>query len=172
VPQGSVTGPLLFLIDINDLPDCITSSTVRLFADGTALYNGISSPADTADLQCDLDALQAWECKWLMEFNPSKCQILRVTLKHKPVEASYTIHHQTLELVESAKYLRVTIDSILNFNNHINSVAKKANGTRAFLDRNLRSCSQSIRDSTYKMYVRPMVEHASTVWDPHTPQKY
>jgi len=96
------------------------------------------------------------------------CQVLRVTLKHKPVEASYTIHGQTLELVESAKYLGVTIDSKLNFNNHIDSVAKKANGTRAFLNRNLRSCSLSIRDSTYKTYIRPMVEYASTVWDPHT----
>ena len=109
MPQGSVLGPLLFLIYINDLPDCVTS-TVRLFADDTVLYHGISSPADTADLQRDLDALQAWERKWLMEFNPSKCQILRVTLKHKPVEASYTIHGQTLELVESPKYLGVTID--------------------------------------------------------------
>ena len=105
VPQGSVLGPLLFLIYINDLPDYVTSSTVRLFADDTVLYHGISSPADTADLQRDLDALQAWERKWLMEFNPSKCQVLRVTLKHKPVEASYMIHGQTLELVESAKYL-------------------------------------------------------------------
>jgi len=95
-----------------------------------------------------------------MEFNPSKCQILWVTLKHKPVEASYTIHGQTLESVESAKYLCVTIDSKLNFSNHIDSVAKKANGTRAFLNHNLRSCSQRVRDSTYKMYIRPMVEYA------------
>ena len=131
------------MIYINDLPDCITS-TVRLFADDTALYHRISSHADTAALQCDLDALQPWECKWLMEFNPSKCQTLRVTLKHKPVQASYTIHSQTLELVESAKYLSVTVDSKLNFNNHIDSVAKKANDIRAFLNRNLRSCSQSV----------------------------
>jgi len=102
------------LIYINDLPDCITSSTLRLFADDTALYHGISSPADTAGLQLDLDALQACECKWLMEFNPSRCQILRVTLKHKSLEASYKIHGQTLELVESAKYLGVTTDSKLN----------------------------------------------------------
>ena len=67
------------------------------------MIHGISSPADSADLQRDLDAPEAWECKWLMEFNPSKCQTLRVTLKHKPVEASYMIHGQTLELVESAK---------------------------------------------------------------------
>ena len=64
-----------------------------------------------------------------MEFNSSKCQILRVMLKHKPLAASYTIHGQTFELVDSAKYHGVTTDSKLNFNNHIDSVAKKANGT-------------------------------------------
>ena len=105
VPQGSVLGPPAVLDLHKRLAGCVTSSTVRLFADDTVLYHGISSSADTADLQRDLDALQAWECKWLMEFNPSRCQLLRVTLKHKPVEASYTIHGQTLELVESAKYL-------------------------------------------------------------------
>ena len=67
-----------------------------------------------------------------MEFNPSKCHILRVTLKHKPFEASYTIHGQTLELVESAKYLGVTIDSKLNFNNHIDSVAKESKWHSSF----------------------------------------
>ena len=168
VPQGSVLGPLLFLIYINDLPDSVSSSTVRLFADDTVLYRRISSPADAAKLQHDLDALQEWEDRWLMEFNPSKCQMLRVTLKRQPVEASYTVHGQALEAVSEAKYLGVVIDSKLNFNSHVDSVSKKANGTRAFLNRNLRSCNRRVRDTTYKTYVRPQVEYASTVWDPHT----
>ena len=70
--------------------------------------HGISSPADTADLQRDLDALSGLESKWLMKFNPSRCQLLQVTLKHNPVEASYIIHGQTLELVEFARYLGVS----------------------------------------------------------------
>ena len=66
-------------------------------------------------------------------------------------------------------YLGVTIDSKLNFNNHIDSVAKKANGTRAFLNSNLRSCSYSIRDSTYKTYIRPMLSMLPPcAQDPHT----
>ena len=102
----------------------------------------------------------------MMEFNPAKCQLLRVTLKRKPVEASYTVHGQALEAVDAAKYLGVTIDSKLSFNSHIDSVCKKANGTRAFLNRNLSSCSRHVRDLTYKSYVRPQLEYASTVWDP------
>ena len=131
-------------------------------------------------------SLQACECKWLTEFNPSKCQIglLRVTLNHKPVEAYLTrfmTRHLNWfsELNPPIKYLGVTIDSKLNFNNHIDSVAKKANGTRAFLSRNLRLCSLSIRAqynrvnqrlkySTYKTYIRPMV---ISLGSSH-PQKY
>ena len=119
MPQGSVSGPLLFLIYINDLPDSVASSTVRLFADNTVLYRRISLPADASKLQHYLDALQVWEATWMMEFNPAKCQLLRVTLKRKPVEASYTVHGQALEAVDAAKYLGVTIDSKLSFNSHI-----------------------------------------------------
>ena len=90
--------------------------------------------------------------------------LIRVRVRH----LTRSTAGQTTKLVDTAKYLGVTMESKLNINNHIDSVAKKANSTRAFLNRNLRSCSQSIRDSTYKTYVRPMVEYASIVWDPHT----
>ena len=76
VPQGSVLGPVLFLAYINDLPQDIVSQ-VRLFADDTAIYLTIESQHDSDCLQRDLDLLQAWESKWDMEFNPSKCQVIR-----------------------------------------------------------------------------------------------
>ena len=109
-----------------------------------------------------------WTDTWLMQFNASKCQVLRVTLKRKPVAASYTISGQTLEEVDSAKLLGVDIDSKLTFNNYIDSICKRANSSRAFLSRNLRSCTKDTRDITYKTYIRPTVEYASTVWDPDT----
>ena len=168
VPQGSVLGPLLFLIFINDLPDCVSSSTVRLFADDTILYRRITSPADSERLQKDLDALQNWESKWLMRFNASKCQAIQVTNKKKPIPAVYTIHDQVLEVVNSAKYLGVHLDSQLKFNTHVDAITRKATGTRAFLSRNLSHCSPQVKEAAYTMFVRPSIEFASSAWDPST----
>ena len=75
VPQGSVLGPIMFLVYINDLPDEL-SSQVRLFADDTAVYLTIGGANDDKVLQHDLDRLSVWEDRWDIEFNPSKCQVV------------------------------------------------------------------------------------------------
>ena len=69
VPQGSVLGPILFLVYINDLPDDIVSQ-VRLFSDDTAIYLTLENKCNSDKLQRDLDRLQTWEARWDMEFNP------------------------------------------------------------------------------------------------------
>ena len=168
VPQGSVLGPLLFLIYINDLPDHAINSTTRLFADDSVLYRRINSREDSKLLQDDLDALVDWETKWLMSFNASKCQLLRITNKRKAILSSYSIHGHELDLVDAAKYLGVYIDSKISFNTHVDAVAKKANSTRAFLSRNLSHCSRNIKETSYKTFVRPIAEYAASAWDPHT----
>ncbi len=75
VPQGTVLGPLLFLLYINDLPEYV-SSQVRLFADDCLLYRPIRSITDQLQLQEDLKALTTWASTWGMLCNPSKCDIL------------------------------------------------------------------------------------------------
>ena len=168
VPQGSVLGPLLFIIFINDLPECVTASTVRLFADDSVIYRKISCDEDSTILQKDIDALQKWESSWLMSFNAAKCQVLQVTNKRKPISASYKIHGHTLEVVSSAKYLGVHLDSRLSFNTHVDNIAKKAKSTRAFLSRNISHCSPKVKEAAYTTFIRPTVEYASSAWDTHT----
>ena len=164
VPQGTVLGPLFFLAYINDLPACV-SSEVRLFADDYLLHKTIKSQRDADILQDDLNILQQWEAKWLMSFNPDKCQVLRVTNKRKNIiQSQYTIHGT----VDKTKYLGVTIHRKLNWKPHISNISKKANNIRAFLHRNLTRCPAPIKEQAYKTYVRPNLEYASTVWDPHT----
>ena len=93
VPQGSVLGPFLFLIFINDLPDNIRSSA-RLFADDCVLYRNIKSPIDCQILQDDLNSLSQWETDWQMKFNVAKCHSMRVTrhLPDKQILFDYTLH--------------------------------------------------------------------------------
>ena len=83
VPQGSVLGPCLFLLYINDMPDMIESN-IRLFADDTIIYlTGVTNRTDCQALQADLIKLEIWESEWLMAFNTDKCEVIRITYKKK-----------------------------------------------------------------------------------------
>ena len=103
VPQGSVLGPLLFLLYINNLPDHVKSQ-VRLFADDTAVYLTINNLNDCNTLQQDLNTLEQWEIKWEMRFNPSKCQVLNITRNKHKIKQNYILHGHILETLTRAKY--------------------------------------------------------------------
>ena len=124
VPQGSVLGPLLFLLFINDLPDCISAgTTARLFADDFVLYRTVKTKEDASLLQQDLNHLKQWETDWQMAFHPQKCQVVHVTNKKKITKKPYIIHNHILEEVDSAKYLGVHIHKNLSWNQTIASTA-------------------------------------------------
>ncbi len=89
VPQGTVPGPLLFLLYITDLPLSTCNSSTRLFADESLLFKAVKTPDDCRLLQQDLDALQQWERTWQMHFRPDKCKFLRFTRSYNPIHHIY-----------------------------------------------------------------------------------
>ena len=165
VPQGTVLGPLLFLAYINDMPEKVRS-TIGLFADDGYIYRVIQHQQDSIELQKDLDALVEWEKAWSMEFHPDKCKVLRITNKRKIIDSKYIMHGTQLEVVDQEKYLGVILHKKLSWKPHINKITAKANQTRQFLQRNLRTCDKEVKLQCYKTYVRPIVEYACAVWDP------
>ena len=126
VPQGTVLGPLLFLLFINDLPDCVQSRT-RLFADDCILYRQIKTQQDCAILQEDLTKLAAWEQKWGMAFHPNKCSTIRISRSRNPITTDYTLKGHTLTTEDYTKYLGVELQSTFSWNRHIDQTVKKAN---------------------------------------------
>ena len=166
VPQGTVLGPLLFLMYINDLPDSL-NSTVRLFADDALLYGTICCDEDTADLQEDLYRLEDWQQKWKMEFNPSKCKIMCFTTKRDPPKREYVFCGQILEEVESHPYLGVVLDNKMRWSPHIETITSRANKVLGLIKRNLWNCPKSVKETVYMTLVRPNLQYACSAWDPH-----
>ena len=166
VPQGSVIGPTLFLLYINDIADQI-QSTVRLFADDSVIYREIHNQHDIDTLQQDLETAFAWARTWKMKFNASKCQHLSVTKKRKPKNTRYSVDGQSIDKVSSSKYLGVTLNGTLTWSDHIAAITSKANSTLGILRRNLSPCTAAVKDRAYKALVRPQLDYASAAWSPY-----
>ena len=168
MPQGSVLGPVLFLIFINDLPDNIRSS-VCLFADDCVLYRNILL-LHCFTFQEDLTSLGQWEADWQMKFNVAKCHSMRVTWHqhHKQILFDYSLHNQTLEYVQSAKYLGITITDNMYWGQHVSEISSKATKTLGFLRRNLAFAPRSSKEVAYKTLVQPKLEYAAPIWSPHS----
>ena len=128
----------------------------------------INNQQDSIALQEDLDSLQRWESDWLMHFHPQKCQTMHITNKRNIIQSTYTIHNHKLQTTNTAKYLGIHIHSTLNWNTHITKTAQRANTTSAFLHRNIRTCPRKTKHLAYTTLVRPILEYASIIWDPHT----
>ena len=123
-------------------------------------------------LQQDLDRLSRWEIAWDMELNTSKCQVVQVTGSRNPISASlYLLHGEILETVSSAKYLGVDITSNLSWGSHVDRITNSANKTLGFIKRNVRTKMSGVREAAYNTLIRPQLEYAAAIWDPHTKVK-
>jgi len=166
VPQGSVLGPILFLIYINDLPDKIKSKC-RLFADDSLLYRKITSKEDMIQLQKDLDEVLLWCNTWYMTLNLDKCEHMNITSKHTHTNSDYKLDQHQLTKVKDYKYLGLHISDNLSWSTHINHIVNKANKVLYVTKLSLARSTRKVKETAYKAIVRPLVEYSSSVWDPY-----
>jgi hypothetical protein len=167
VPQGSVLGPVLFTIFINDMPD-VVQSVLRLFADDTKVGREIRSVRDTETLQSDLDALCKWSDDWLLPFNTAKCKLMHIGKNN--TRQAYTMPkdggRRNIEEVEEEKDLGVVLDDKLSFDKHILSKVSKANQVLGVIRRTFKFLDREAFMTLYKAMVRPHLEYAAPVWNP------
>ena len=177
VPQGSILGPLLFVLFINDLPEGLSSGTgLVMYADDTKIWRLIESETDHIILQNDIDYLNNWAQENKMNFHPSKCKVLSVRNAPPPlldilphVEFQYFLGSSCLEYVESEKDLGVDITPKLNWIEQCNRLYSKANQKLGLMRRNC----YFVRDiakarSLYIALVRSLFESCCIIWRPTT----
>jgi Reverse transcriptase (RNA-dependent DNA polymerase)/Endonuclease-reverse transcriptase len=166
VPQGSVVGPLLFDIYIDDLAKSVKSK-VRLFADDSVLYREIKNEEDKKILQEDIDAVGKWVAINKMGLNVGKCKVVCFNKGRKACDGEYKADGSALETVNSYKYLGVVFARNLEWKEHIERVSKKGITALNFVMRQLRGMDQKIKEKAYMTLIRPIVEYGSSVWDPY-----
>ncbi len=166
-PQGTVLGPHLFLLHINDIHQNV-SSTTRLFADDCLVYRPIKNTEDERILQDDLDTMVKWAETWGMRFNPSKCQTMRITRKRDPGTPNYRMLGVDLENTDSCQYLGIQLQNDLRWNRQVTHAAGKASRILNFIKRNFYHASSSTKEKLYHTLVRPHLDYASAAWDPYT----
>ena len=124
-PQGTVLGPLCFLLYINDMGNDI-SNNLKVFADDTLLFDLVCNINDAISPQEDLNKLVLWAHTWQMEFDPSKCYVLRLHKTKNTTIYPYSMLDQTLKDVDHASYLGITLTETLNWNMHTNNIKKQS----------------------------------------------
>lgn len=167
VPQGSVCGPLLFILYINDLIDSINSSKVYFADDGT-IYKKIETKEDQLELNRELIRVQEWCVRWKMEVNWGKTHLINFTKKRQENVHNhvYTVEGITINKCKEIKMLGVTIRDDLKWTSHIDNICKKANSQIYLLTHLVRGTPEPVKLMIYKALVRPHLEYASSVWSP------
>lgn len=163
VPQGSVLGPLLFVIFINDLPDHIRSS-VKIFADDTKLYYPASTPDYTQILQRDIHAVVEWSSQWQLPFNTSKCSVLHVG--HSNPGFTYTMAGSIISESDAEKDLGVWTDCDLKFHEQAATAVSRASRVLAMVRKSFTAINITSLPLLYKSLVRPILEYGNITWGP------
>ena len=170
VPQGSVLGPVLFIIYINTIIQSANCSNMYLYADDLKIFKEITSEEDTEALQLLLDKMYDWTRYSLLQFHPSKCNTMRLTTPRNNkncAEGYYNMDETRLKTVEVEKDLGIYIDKNLGFDEHINLKVKKSNGLVGMIKRSFTFINKAIFKQLFTTIVRPHLEYGAPIWNPH-----
>ena len=163
IPQGSILGPVLFIIFINDLPD-LTQNICKIFADDTKIYG---SDDKFVSIQDDLFKLMQWSNTWQLHFNTDKCSVLHMGKKNKQ-HTYFMDEDRTKELktIQSEKDVGVTFSTNMKFDLHISNIINKANKLTGLIKRSFNHLDKNKLVMLYKSIVRPHLEYANVIWHP------
>ena len=180
IPQGSVLGPILFVIYINDMPDALkNASTAAMFADDTKLYGRTDTPNGPTELQEDLDRIFYWSDTWLMKFQPTKRKVLSMGHRQEQELPNLYLHSRKedgslekvqLEQTEVEKDIGVYVDQKRSFQEQIINKTNKANSTMGIIRRTFDHLDRKTFTQLYKSLVRPHLEVSISAWVPYKKQ--
>jgi hypothetical protein len=167
VPQGSVLGPLLFLIFINDITYVIKHCKIRLFADDTCLFIEVDDPdIQREELNEDLNSLNEWSKTWHVDFSPPKTEEVIISRKRSPPVHQHAILDQTIvNRVSDHKHLGLILSHDLSWNNHIAEITDKANRRLGILRSLKYKLDRLSLEKIYLAYIRPLLEYGDVIWD-------
>ena len=165
VPQGSILGPLLFVIFVNDLPNVVKSCKIHLYADDTTIYSSHKLKSEVEKfLNTDLQNISQWIEDNNLKMNIKKTQFISLTNSKKTGKINIQLKGESIKETDSIKYLGVTVDRDLKWNSHISGVKKKASAGIACLRKISPSIPINTRKLLFNALVRPHLDYCSVVW--------
>ena len=165
-PQGSILGPLLFLLYINDIVENINSS-IRLFADDTSLYIIVDDPIQAAEqLNSDLEKVNRWAKQWLVTFNPGKSEYILFSRKvNKPHHPPVLMDQKQINEVTSYKHLGIIFSSDCTWHEHLEQIKTKAWAQINVMRKLKFKLDRKSLKTIYFSFIRPLIEYADVVWN-------
>ena len=169
VPQGSILGPLLFLLYINDITDGLESD-VKLFADDTSIFSVVFDVNQSARvINSDLSKIEKWAFQWNMSFNPDPSKQAQEVIFSKkikqPTHPDLIFNQAEVQRVSSQKHLGVILDSKLNFNEHLKATIDKVTKGINMLRKLRYYIPRHSMVTIYKSFIRPHIDYADVIYD-------
>jgi len=167
VVQGSVLGPLLFVLFINDIVNLFfdKNCTCKLYADDLKMYSVLETDADCKILQHKLNDIYDWSNMWQLQISYKKCNAMYIG--NLECNSGLLLNGNVLPVVDEVKDLGIVVDARLTFESHINQIVKRAFARANLIHKCFVSRDVATLTRAFCVYVRPMLEYASCIWSPH-----